>query len=468
MQLGTTNRTTRKFPGRRLRRAPGPWTLAAIALSCVPLLAAESDPRRDAVVAAVERVMPSVVNVATEEVVLTRDPLEDLFREFFGPYYRRRPSDAQFSVGSGVIIDEEGFVLTNFHVVNRARRVWVKLSDGREFECDKIIGTSFSDVALLKIRAKPDDTFAAVRFAEDDALLLGETVLALGNPFGLGGSVSRGILSSKSRRPPRENETLDVLDWLQTDAAINPGNSGGPLINLRGELLGLNVAIHREAQGIGFAVPVKRIAEALAEIYSPEWLEQLWFGARVHPGARPLRVRSVEDGSPAAQAGLRADDRILQVDGRSPRSYIDFVRQLTTIKDRRSVPLQVERGAERKSLRLRLVPQSSFFNADLIRRRMGATLEELTGEAARALGWAQFEGLLVDEVEKPSPASEANLQRGMLVTSLDGQEASRLVVAAKTLHGKRKGDKVRLELVYRVQVGPFLEFRKVAAEVTLR
>src|SRR5437867_1774263 len=238
---------------------------------------AETDVRRDATVEAVQRVMPAVVNVATETVIEVHDPIVQLFRDFFDPYYRRRAPNTQHSLGSGVIIDEEGYVLTNFNVVNRASRVWVRLFDGREYECEKISETSLTDVALLKIKTKKGEKFSSVKFAEDDDLLLGETVLALGNPFGLGGSVTRGILSSKSRRPATENEPLDVMDWLQTDASINPGNSGGPLINLRGELIGINVAIYREAQGIGFAIPVKRIATAMADIYSPEELDSLWF-----------------------------------------------------------------------------------------------------------------------------------------------------------------------------------------------
>src|SRR5262245_5914769 len=150
------------------------WTwLAGSILGISPLAdgaasPAEMDVRRDATVEAVQTVMPSVVNVATEEVVPMRDGLENFFREFFDPYYRRRQPNTQYSLGSGVIIDEEGFVLTNFHVVNRARRVWIKLSDGREFECDKITGTSFTDVALLKIRSQESEKFTAVRFAADD------------------------------------------------------------------------------------------------------------------------------------------------------------------------------------------------------------------------------------------------------------------------------------------------------------
>src|SRR5438093_2581489 len=168
-------------------------------------------------------------------------------------------------------------VLTNYHVVARARRIWIKLADGREFEAEPIVGTSFTDLALLRIIAKPGQKFTSVKFAADDDLLLGETVLALGNPFGLGGTVTKGILSSKSRRPPTDVEPLDVQDWLQTDAAINPGNSGGPLINLRGELIGINVAVG-QGQGIGFAIPVRRVSEALSEIYRPEIMHGNWLG----------------------------------------------------------------------------------------------------------------------------------------------------------------------------------------------
>src|SRR6266567_1434819 len=207
------------------------WFVLALA----PVRATESDIRRDAAVTAIEQVMPSVVNIATETVIEYHDWYDALLREFYG--WRTAPRQQKsISLGSGVIIDEEGYVLTNFHVVHRASRIQVKLWDGREYDADPVVETEGSDVALLKLRAKPNEKFKAIKLAPDDDLLLGETVLALGNPYGLGGSVSRGILSSKTRRPPMENEPLDVLDWLQTDAAINPGNSGGPLVNLRGEL----------------------------------------------------------------------------------------------------------------------------------------------------------------------------------------------------------------------------------------
>src|SRR5690348_16543401 len=156
---------------------------------CEAAVPGELDIRRDATVQAVEKVLPSVVNISTETLVEVRDPLDDIFRDFFGPYQRRRPPEAQKSLGSGVIIDEAGYIVTNFHVVRRASRITVTLVDGREFQAKALSRTAKNDVALLKIIPKGDEKFPAIRFAADDDLLLGETVLALGNPFGLGVSV---------------------------------------------------------------------------------------------------------------------------------------------------------------------------------------------------------------------------------------------------------------------------------------
>lgn len=446
---------------------------AALVLAAAPLLGSGATPadstdiRRDATVEAVQRVMPSVVNIATEEVVPIRDPLENLFRDFFDPYYRRRTPNTQYSLGSGVIIDEEGYVLTNFHVVGRARRVWVKLHDGREFEAEKVAVNSAADVALIRIRPKAGERFSAVRFAGDDDLLLGETVLALGNPFGLGGSVSKGILSSKTRRPPSENEPLDVPDWLQTDAAINPGNSGGPLINLRGELIGINVAVLNQGQGIGFAVPVKRVTEKIAEIYSPEGMDGMWFGARVRPG-NPLQVTLVQLESPAGKAGLRAGDIILQVNGKPPRGFIDFTGQLREAKAERDIRLLVQRGSEKRTMTVRQIPEESFFNAEMVRKKTGATVQLLTPELVQSLGLFRQQGLLIKAVDRNSPAAAADLQRGMIITSMDGQTTDDVVAAAKRLYSRPKGEKIRIELIIPVQRGNFLRLTQGAVDLTVR
>lgn len=450
------------------------WCMSLTLAQAVAAAEAGPDPRRDAVVEAVERAMPSVVNIRTETIVERHDPYERLLREFWGPMFGRPWQEKNISLGSGIIIDEEGWVLTNFHVAWRATSIFVKLADGREFEAEAVVGTSFTDIALLRIKTKTPQKFKAIKFAADDELLLGETVLALGNPFGLGGSVTRGILSSKSRRPPRENEPLEVEDWLQTDAAINPGNSGGPLINMRGELIGVSVAVYQEAQGIGFAIPVKRVSAALSEIYSPEQpptdTEPMWFGARVRPGALPLIVAFVQPESPAARAGLRAGDQILQADGRAPRSFIDF--GSTLIQRATNSPpvctLVVERERERRTLNVRMVPEKDFFNSEMVRKKIGASVQTLTPDLAEAFGLAGTKGVLVSDVDRGSPAEAAGLQRGMIITSIDKQYTPRFVMLAKMLHGKKKGETAALDLIVPRQRGRFIQIQQAKVELTVR
>src|ERR1035438_10515371 len=290
----------------------------------------ETDIRRDATVIAVEKVMPSVVNIATETIIHVRDPFEELFGQVWGPYHRRQPPNSQYSLGSGVVIDEAGYLLTNDHVVRRADKIGVKFCTGTNVYSATVVASDpKSDVALLKLNAPPGEKFKAIQFAREDDLMLGETVLALGNPFGLGGSVTRGILSSKSRVLPKEGEPLDIPNWLQTDVPINMGNSGGPLVNVRGELIGINVAVLNQvegyqAQGIGFAIPIRRVLEALSNILPTEYVKSYWFGARVKVGTTPLVMSNVQAQSPAGKAGLKVGDAILEVNGKAPKSFIDF------------------------------------------------------------------------------------------------------------------------------------------------
>ena len=218
---------------------------AFLALS--PTLGQANDvTRRSPTVKAVSQVMPSVVNIATKTRVQRVGYLYDWWRDNWTPYAQQLPPEE--SAGSGVIISESGYVLTNVHVVRDADEIWVKLTDesGKQmiYQAEAIAGSLTTDIALLRIiPEKKGEVFAAVTFAADDDLLLGETVMALGNPFGLGGSVSQGILSSKSRRTETDGQRLEIPDWIQTDASIIPGNSGGPLINLSGEIIGINVAV---------------------------------------------------------------------------------------------------------------------------------------------------------------------------------------------------------------------------------
>ena len=458
------------------------WLLGLLSL-LTPFAAVKSaaptppaDIRRDATVEAVQRVLPAIVNVRTETIVERHDPFERLLQEFWGPYYRQRGPETTYSLGSGAIIDEDGWVLTNFHVVNRATKVFVRLTDGRELQAEPVVGTSFTDVALLRINNPKREKFSTIKFAGDDDLLLGETVIALGNPFGLGGSVSRGILSSKSRRPPSEGEPLEVEDWLQTDAAINPGNSGGPLVNLRGELIGVNVAVYREGQGIGFAIPARRVSAALSEISSPEVLKSLWFGARVRPGSTPLTVNSVEGESPAGRAGLRTGDQILQLNGKAPNSFVEFNRQIADSGTTQSVALAIRRGNERKEINLRLMRERDFFNSELVRKKIGIDVEEVTPQAAAALELGEKRGVIITAVERDSPAARAGLQKNMIITTVDGQvtwyndrqPAPSYVSVAKALYKKKKGEKSQFELIVPQRIGRYIRLQPASVEVAVR
>ncbi len=444
------------------------------ALSISPILArADEDPvaappgltpepaldiRRDATVIAVERVMPSVVNIATRTWVSNETAYERMLREFYG--YRREPS-ANYSRGSGVVISDDGYVLTNVHVVSGVDDIWVQFNDDSEpIPAERIALSQDKDVALLRLKPAKPRKFRAVKFAKDDDLLLGETVIALGYPFGLRGSVSRGILSSKSRRSsetPGLGERLDISDWLQTDAAINPGNSGGPLVNLRGELIGLNVAVLRPeigAQGIGFAIPIRRVNQALAETLTGESVDHFWFGARLKPGLRPLTVQSVQPGSPADKAGIEVGDAILSLDGKPAGSVIDFNRSLVAAAKDREVELTLRHSGESRTAHLRLVDERAFFNNELLRRRLGLTLRPAEG------------GFVVQTVERGGPAAAARLQPGHFVATIDGQQADDLVAAAKLIYAKAHGDPVPLQVLV-VERSGFL-VNRYAAEVSLK
>lgn len=401
--------------------------------------------RRDQTVRAVERVMPSVVNISSKTVIRRQGFLFDWWKDNWAPFYQELPP--QYSAGSGVIIDEEGYVLTNVHVVEDATEIVVTLADNRSYPAELVVGTRKSDIALLKIRAKPGERFVPILFAADDDLLLGETVIALGNPFGLGGSVSRGILSSKTRRSSAQDGVLDMEDWIQTDAAINPGNSGGPLVNLEGNLIGLNVAIFKEGQGIGFAIPVKQVSESLGEIYTPETIGSLWFGGAFKQTTNGVTVTRVEEGSPAEKGGLREGDVVLRVNSASPKSVFALNGELIGAGEKREVAFQVRRGGATRNAAVRLLPEKDHFNAGLIRRRIGLTLRPLTRGDISQLGVNLAGGFVVTEIEEGSPADHAGFQRGLIVETIDGRLADSITAAAKLLAGKRAGETVRLTVL---------------------
>lgn len=432
--------------------------LAATWLSSAAVFAAviaDEDVRRDATVRVIEQVMPSVVNIRTRTVIPVEDPFEAMFRSFYG----QQPTDTMISLGSGVVIDEDGYLLTNDHVVRRAQTIGIQFNTGTNlYEATVVASDSKRDVALLKLKSKPGEKFKAIRMAREDDLLLGETVLALGNPFGLGGSVSRGILSSKSRTMPQEGAPLDIPNWLQTDAPINPGNSGGPLVNLKGELIGLNVAVLNQTrngqpvQGIGFAVPIRLVQEALGDILPTEFIKSYWFGARAKVGTYPLVISNVQADSPADRAGLRVGDTVMEVNGKIPKNIIEFG-NLLTAQPGRELTLTIRRGTQLKEMKVTLVSDSVVFNADLVRRKVGLELRPVS------------RGFRISDVESNSPAAEAGLQKNMLIVSVDGQLPDSVKAFAKMLNDKKPGEMVPMNVLIPQRSGFWL---RGAAEIPVR
>ncbi len=310
-----------------------------------------SDATRDPVVLAVQKVLPAVVNISTERIVEREfnDPFEDLFRQFFNQPRRSQTQGIQ-SLGSGVIVDEDGWIITNWHVVQRATKINVILADGSHHDAQYVSGDDRNDLALLRIQAKKPLT--AVEIAGESQTMLGETVVAIGNPFGFDHTVTKGVISAKNRSWPPENPQFE--DVLQTDASINPGNSGGPLINTRGQLVGINMAILSQAQGIGFAIPARRVANLLAAWFTPEKRARLWLGVRFGREGGRIVVTDVQAKSPAAQAGVQKKDHIVALDGHEVTDVLLLERWLMHKKAGDEVKFDLERGGTAQSLAVKL------------------------------------------------------------------------------------------------------------------
>ncbi|HIL12445.1 MAG TPA: trypsin-like serine protease, partial [Deltaproteobacteria bacterium] len=302
--------------------------------------------RRTPVVEAIEKVSPAVVNIYTETIVdapLGRrspffgDPfVDDFFSDFFGEMQPRSRRQKRSSLGSGLLVDADGTIVTNEHVILRATSIRVLMSDGREFDASLQGADSDSDLAVLHIDS--DTPLPFVPLPSDDSVMIGETVVAIGNPFGLSHSVTTGVISAAGRTINAGRLVYHGL--LQTDASINPGNSGGPLVDVEGRLLGINTAIHRDGEGIGFAIPSAKVRIVVEQILNYGSVQPAWLGLKVqgltgeiafHLGVDSdggVLVRGVEKDSPAAEAGVAAGDIIGAIDGDKVHNMAQYQAQL--------------------------------------------------------------------------------------------------------------------------------------------
>jgi S1-C subfamily serine protease len=418
------------------------WPFAALAASSTDDVASATV--RDPVVMAVQKVLPAVVNIGTERIVERRfnDPLDDFYRKFFGLPRLHRMEGVQ-NLGSGVIVDEDGWIVTNWHVVRPAGRITVGLDDGTKFDAQYVSGDEKNDLALLKIQ--PNKPLTAVEIGGETPTMLGETVIAIGNPFGFDHTVTRGVISAKNRSWPLDNPQF--TDVLQTDAAINPGNSGGPLINVRGQLVGINMAILSEAQGIGFAIPASRVANLLAAWFSPEKRSRLWLGLRFEPEQKPVVIADVKPDSPAAKAGAQKGDKVITVDGQNVWNVLRLQRMLVHKKAGDTVRFGIERDGKEASLSVTLAALPKLSARDLMIQKFGLEVQPLTPKLAEAAGVSTTHGLLVAGVQHGSPAEKAGFFPRIVITQVSGEQIGSMDQLAEQLSDVEPGDRVSMSVV---------------------
>ena len=385
--------------------------LSLLLCSAAALADAAQDQRRTPVVAVAEKVSPAVVNISAESMVREVDPF---FGLFFGPATR----SAQ-SLGSGLIIDPNGIVVTNAHVIEGASRILVTTLDGRELEADVLGSDRDSDLALLKVQGRG---LPAVPLGHSTDLMIGETVIAIGNPFGLSHTVTTGVLSARGRTVPSERGERLFTDFLQIDASINPGNSGGPLVNILGDVIGINTAIISGASGIGFAIPADRARRVVDDLLRFGELRPLWTGARLLTvdaelarryglaERRGALVLKIYPDSPAAAAGLAEQDVIVAVEGKPVIAREDVTTALYTAAAGAPLRLDVRRGDRSFKATLRSVRPPEGLGLRFLERDVGLTVEESNGR------------LVVRRVTAGSPADHRGLRAGDLILGANGQE----------------------------------------------
>ncbi len=397
----------------------------------------------------VKRVAPAVVNVYAARVIENRFPMFDdpIFRRFFGSSPREQ---IQRSLGSGVIVDPAGLVVTNFHVIENADQVKVSLADKREFEADIVLKDQHADLAVLRLK-DAHERFAAIELGDSDALEVGDLVLALGNPFGVGQTVTHGIVSAVART---QVGITDYQFFIQTDAAINPGNSGGALVDLSGRLLGINTAIFSRSggsQGIGFAIPVNMVRGVIASAQGGSAVvRRPWLGAKLQAVTpeiaeslnlkRPVGalVSSVAARSPAARAGMRTGDLVVSVDGQDIDDVNAFDYRFATKPLGGLAQIGVVRGG--RPLRLAVALESApdiERDETLIKVRsplLGAKVANLSPALADQLRMdMDSKGVVVTDVENGSAAQSFGLQKGDIVLSVNNAKIESTQDLVRTL-----------------------------------
>jgi S1-C subfamily serine protease len=390
----------------------------------VPLLAlltagAPLPARRSDIVEVVDRVSPAVVNISAQQTVRRNRSLFDDF--FFG--IDPRPAK---SLGSGVIIESNGVILTNDHVISGASKIVATTKDGKELACDVVGSDADNDLTVLKARGAVSN-LPTIRLGSSSDLLIGETVVAIGNPFGLSNTVTAGVLSALGRSVPGENQRV-YNDFLQIDAPINPGNSGGPVVNIQGDMIGVATAIIGGAQGIGFAIPVDRAKRIVSDLLRFGRVQPVWIGihgrtigSRGEDRPRGYKVRSVEPGSPADRAGVRPGDQIVSIDEKPIDSEEAFETALSTRGPGRAMRMVLKNGSGSRTVTVSGQAPPADYGIRLLRDELGVTVRE-----ARR-------GLRITIVDSQGAAARAGLESGDLLLAMNGTEVNQVEDVNKIL-----------------------------------
>jgi serine protease Do len=425
----------------------------------------------------VKKASPSVVNISAEKVIKgvpfhfqtpfgPNDPFRDFFERFFRHQMPRKFK--QKSLGSGFIIDKEGYILTNNHVVEQTEEIMVTLHDDREYKAEIIGRDPKTDLALIKIDA--DNAFEPVPLGDSDALQVGDWVVAIGNPFGLGNTVTAGIVSSKFR----QIGAGPYDDFIQTDAPINPGNSGGPLLNVKGEVVGINTAIFTRSGGsigIGFAVPVNMAKDLLPQLKEGKVIRG-WLGVMIQEVTPELKeklgleqekgalVADVTPNGPADKAGLQRGDVIVSFDGEEIEEMNELPFRVASTPVGKMVKVEVIRKEERKSFDVKVGKLEGEEGKPAVSeaKNLGMNVQEITPDLAARMGLSETEGLVVVHVETHSSAAEAGIRTGDIILEIDQEPVEDIGEFSRRTQDYKPGETI-LFLVKRGEQTIFLTLK---------
>lgn len=438
-------------------------TLLFISINNVPVQAAAiSADHPGSFSELVKKASPSVVNINVEKVVRagqrTPSPFgpDDPFKDFFDRYFgQQMPKEfRQRGLGTGFIIDKDGLILTNNHVVEGADEIKVRLDSGEEYTAKVIGRDSKTDLALVSISA--DKSLPSLQFGDSDALEVGDWVVAIGNPFGLGNTVTAGIVSAKYRQ--LKGGAYD--NFIQTDASINPGNSGGPLLNTAGEVIGINSAIFSQSGGnigIGFAIPINMVKELLPQLKEGK-IVRGWLGVMIQAVTPELKeklqlsdekgalVADVVPGGPADKAGMKRGDVIVTYDGKAINESRELPYLTATTPIGKTVPVEVMRKGQKIVLNVKIEEfseeQAEQRQEPEVTDLLGLRVEQLTPEIAKYFGLSQTTGLVIVEVAPNSPAAEAGMQPGDLIYEVDQAPTKDLKTFNQKMESYKPGDTI--------------------------